>query len=224
MLHLLDETLEAFFRAAVPLAEREVDVSFDAPDRDWGGAVTRPTVNLYLWDVRRNSDEREAGMQVVEDGDGRKHRRPPLPRIDCRYLVTAWTSDLRDEHALLGAVLETLLVSSEIAPEHLQGAYAPVRPLPSLQLVPADGSEKSDFWSALGGQLKPGLDLLVTATADAATRRAAGPPVERYELVLLDQYDDSRRSEHTARAPTSPHRDRRHENQRDVGEVDHGSV
>lgn len=101
MLHLLDETLAAFLRAEVPLPEREVDVAFEAPDRDWGAAVTRPTVNLYLWDVRRNSDEREAGMELVKDGNGHKHRRPPLPRIDCRYLVTAWTNELRDEHALL---------------------------------------------------------------------------------------------------------------------------
>lgn len=33
-------------------------------------------------------------------------------------------------------------------------------------------------------QLKPGLDLLVTATVDAARLAAAGPPVERYEIAL----------------------------------------
>lgn len=189
MLHLLDESLEAFLRAAVPLAEREVDVSFAAPDRDWGAAVNRPTVNLYLWDVRRNTDEREAGMELVEDDEGRKHRRPPLPRIDCRYLVTAWTNELRDEHALLGAVLETLLVAPEVSAEHLQGAYAPVRPLPSLSVAAADGAEKSDFWSAVGGQLKPGLDLLVTATVDAVRLAAAGLPVHRYEIALKGRPD-----------------------------------
>lgn len=184
MLHLLDDSLEAFLRTEVPLSPREVNVVFDAPDRDWGAAVTRPTLNLYLWDVRINTSEREAGMQLVEDEEGRRHHRPQLPRIDCRYLVTAWTNDLRDEHALLGAVLETLLVRHEIAAEHLQGAYAPVRPVPTLLVVPPDASDRSDFWSALGGQLKPGLDLLLTATVDATALRAAGPPVERYEIAV----------------------------------------
>ncbi|HET9519150.1 MAG TPA: hypothetical protein VFO77_15615, partial [Actinoplanes sp.] len=53
-----------------------------------------------------------------------------------------------------------------------------VRPLPSLRLRSGDGSENSDFWSALGGQLKPGLDLVVTVTLDAALRTSAGPPTE----------------------------------------------
>lgn len=35
MLHLLDESLEHFLRTAVPLPPKEIDVSFEAPDRDW---------------------------------------------------------------------------------------------------------------------------------------------------------------------------------------------
>ena len=54
MLHLLDESMEAFLRAEVPLSVRDVDVVFEAPDGDWAAGVSRPTVNLYLWDVRPN--------------------------------------------------------------------------------------------------------------------------------------------------------------------------
>jgi hypothetical protein len=182
MLHLLDDGLEAFLRAEVPLPARDVDISFDAPDRDWGASVSRPTVNLYLWDVRQNTSERESGMELVDDGDGNRRRRTPLPRVDCRYLVTAWTSESRDEHALLGAVLSTLLVHDRIAADHLQGGYQPVRPLPALKIAAADGTAKSELWSALGGQLKPGLDLLVTATVDASVLAAAGVPVEHIEV------------------------------------------
>ena len=56
MFHLLDESLEDFLRTTVPLPAREIDVSFDAPDKDWAAKVSRPTINLYLWDVRRNVD------------------------------------------------------------------------------------------------------------------------------------------------------------------------
>ncbi|MEU7904696.1 DUF4255 domain-containing protein [Actinoplanes sp. NPDC049118] len=179
MLHLLDEALEAFLRAEVPLPARDVDVAFAAPDGEWAAALSsRPTVDLYLWDIRPNLAERDYGEVIVEEPDGRRFRRDPLPRVDCRYLVTAWTSEVRDEHSLLGDVLSALLLHPVIGSEHLQGAFAAVRPLPSLRLRSGDGSENSDFWSALGGQLKPGLDLVVTVTMDAAMRATAGPPTE----------------------------------------------
>lgn len=182
MLNLLDEGLEAFLRAEVPLARNSIDVSFAAPDRDWGAGVTRPTINLFLWDVRRNLSERESGMALTEQGAGRAWR-PPLPRVDCRYLVSAWTSETPDEHALLGAVLATLLRHDEIAAQYLPSAYAEVRPLPTL-VVAADSGDQSDFWSAVGGQLKPGLDLRITTTVDSAAASAAGPPVLQYDISV----------------------------------------
>lgn len=182
MLHLLDESLEAFLRATVPLPRREVDVSFEAPDRDWAAKVSRPTINLYLWDVRRNLSDRDFGVVTVHDENGKPHRRAPLPRVNCRYLVTAWTTDIRDEHSLLGATLAALLIHPELGKDHLRGAYASVTPLPSLEVGSGDGRDNSDFWSALGGQLKPGLDLTVTATVDSALLAAAGPPVSHYTI------------------------------------------
>lgn len=187
MLHLLDESLEAFLRAEVPLSQRQVDVSFEAPDDEWGARVSKPTVNLFLWDVRKNMEERESGMGLVEDEDGKKFRAPPKPRVDCRYLVTAWTTDVKDEHQLLGSLLTAFLTNHEIAPDYLQGAYAAVRPIPTMKASLPNGDDNTDFWTALGGQIKPGLDLVVTATVDLAPAVEAGPPVERYEFgVTLD--------------------------------------
>ncbi|HXJ62942.1 MAG TPA: DUF4255 domain-containing protein [Actinomycetota bacterium] len=195
MLHLLDETLEAFLRAQVPLPARQVDMSFAAPDSEWGAAVTKPTVNLFLWEVRLNTSERESGMEFVEE-EGVRAWRPPKPRVDCRYLVTAWTTEVQDEHRLLGSLLATLLTSREIGAEHLQGAYAPVRPLPTVKVAQPEDDGSPDLWQALGGKLKPGLDLWVTATVDAVVEAEAGPPVERYELELVDR-DDPDRSDRT---------------------------
>jgi hypothetical protein len=180
MLNLLDESLEALLRSAVPLPVRDVDISFEAPDRDWAARVNRPTVNLFLWDVRRNLDEQDAGVEMRDGPNGRPVRCEPLPRIDCRYLVTAWTSEVRDEHSLLGAVLQACLLAPQLTTEHLAPAYRDVRPLPTLRIGAPDRKDTADFWSALGGQLKPGLDLLVTATVDAALRWPAGPPVVEY--------------------------------------------
>ena len=109
MLHLLDEAIEAYLRDQVPLPRGEIDVVFDRPSREWSASVTRPTLDLFLWDIRRNSSDQEAGMETVVE-NGRRVRRPPLPRIDCRYMVTAWAGQPRDEHQLLGAVMATLLM------------------------------------------------------------------------------------------------------------------
>jgi hypothetical protein len=182
MLHLLDETLEAYLRAEVPLPQRAVDVVFEAPDGTWAAGVSRPTVNLYLWDIRPNLSEREFGEDLIERDDGKRFRRDPLPRIDCRYLVTAWTTEVVNEHQLLGDVMTALLLNPVIDLAHLRGAFAAVRPLPSVRMRAGDGSENSDFWSALGGQLKPGLDVVVTITVDAAAMIAAAPLAE--ELIV----------------------------------------
>lgn len=185
MLQLLDDALKNFLRTAVPLPAREVDIVFEAPDRDWSAGVSRPTIDLYLWDVRPNLDEREFGVVNVSTKTGRR-RQESMPRVDCRYLVTAWTSDVGDEHSLLGRVLAALLLHPVLEAEHLPTPLAGVVPLPSLALRGGAGSENSDFWSALGGQLKPGLDLVVTATVDAAALHEVGPPVEN---VVLRQRD-----------------------------------
>ena len=194
MLHLLDESLEAFLRAEVPLSARQVDVSFEAPDNDWGARVNKPTVNMFLWDVRNNVEHRESGMEILEDENGKKFRAAPKPRVDCHYLVTAWTSEVKDEHQLLGSLLAALLRNQEIAPDYLKGAYEKVRPLPALQVAQTDEKSNSDFWSALGGQLKPGLDLVVTATVDLDTSFAAGPPVESYDITVADALRPDTRS------------------------------
>jgi len=193
MFHLVDESIERFLRAEVPLSERDVDLSFDAPDRDWSAKVRRPTLNLFLWDVRLNTAQREAGMALTQDTNGRRVRHAPKPRVDVRYLVTAWTTKLRDEHELLGWVLATLLVHGEL-PERYLGDYASVRPLPSLTVAESGDPESTDFWSAIGGQLKPGLDLVVTATVDRAVLVDAGETVTRYDLALGDLTDPARTS------------------------------
>jgi Pvc16 N-terminal domain len=198
MLHLLDEALESFLRSEVPLSSRQVAVVFEAPDEEWASKVTRPTVNMYLWDVRSNLVERHAGTELVEDGDGKRYRRPPMPRVDCRYLVTAWTTALKDEHQLLGAVLSALLDSRELAEEHLPEAYSNVRPLPTIAVANPDGGDHSDFWTALGGRLKPGLDLVVTATVDVGAKKEAGPPVEGFDMTVGDKDLPSRSSRTTA--------------------------
>jgi len=184
MLHLLDATMEEFLRREVPLDDR-VDVAYDAPDNEWRGRITRPTINLFVWDIRRNQHESQGGMDLVERNSERFHR-PTPPRIDFRYLITTWTSEIRDEHQLLGAILVACLRQPLIPQAYIQGELAEATPVPRLQVARFDGAESSEFWASMGGQLKASLDVIVTATVDASVMTPAGPPVTSVGLGALE--------------------------------------
>ncbi len=180
MFHHLDESLELFLRDRVPLGVRDIDVVFDPPDRTWGGTVSRPTVNLFLYDIQRSVTRAVAG-QVKEVTDaGAVVRRLAPTFVDCRYLVTAWTAERRDEHQLLGALLRTIVTYGEIPAELLTGSLVELRPLPKLQLasVAQRDQQHAQLWPAVEGQLHPALDLIVTVAVEPALSAPAGPPVE----------------------------------------------
>ena len=113
MLHLIDAALEAFLRATVPLSAQDVDVSFEPPDRDWSAKLTRPTVNVFLWDIRR-STERARPASRRSSATASSSAAAPLPRVELRYLVTAWTSDHGDERALLAGLMRSILAHGEM--------------------------------------------------------------------------------------------------------------
>lgn len=184
MLHHLDESLELFLRACVPLGVRDIDVSFDAPDRTWAGTITRPTVNLYLYDVQRSVTRAVAGRETAEVNGTTVQRMAPT-FVDCRYLATAWTAERRDEHQLLGALLATVLGYREIPAEHLVGAVAALRPAPRLNLasVAQRDQQHAQLWPALEAQLHPALDLIVTVPVESTLSAPVGPPTVGLELA-----------------------------------------
>ncbi|MDA1002983.1 MAG: DUF4255 domain-containing protein [Chloroflexi bacterium] len=196
MLHLLDASIEAYLRGEVPLDDR-VDVDYDAPDSTWSAGITRPTVNVFAWDIRRNSTETTAGFDIVQRGNDRFHK-AASPRIDFRYLITTWTQQSRDEHELLGAILVACLRLPAIPVQYLQGPLAEVDPPPRLQVARFDDTQSSEFWSSMGGQLKAALDIIVSATVDTELLRPAGPPVRSLRLESTSPDQPARRSVRTA--------------------------
>lgn len=194
MLHLLDEALEALVRAGLPLDRHDVDVTFDAPTGDWAAALTRPTVNLYLWAVTPSASGAEAGMELREH-EGRLVRRAPLPQVDCSYLVSTWAAEPSDEHQLLSALLAIVLTNADLPSALLPEALANVRPWPRLSVSRAgDDRRTTDVWSALGGRLRPAVDLVVTVPLEAAILTEAGPPVTTREVVVTaGEASDTRR-------------------------------
>jgi hypothetical protein len=182
VIQLVDRALEEFFRHAVPLPENAVDVSFHAPDRTWGAAVNRPTINVFLWEVARNPGFAHAGLLQRDGPAGRVERRPTPPVVDLRYLVTAWTADPSDEHQLLGSILQCVLAHSALPPEHLPDQLA--GGVVKVGLAAHEKGRPGEFWSALDGRLKPGIELEVTLPLEVFAWEPAGPPAESVTVVF----------------------------------------
>ena len=142
---------------------------------------TRPTINIYLYDVREDLDRREVEYEEIRDGDGKVRLAPAPPprRFKLSYLVTVWTQRPEDEHRLLSTLLACFLSYDALPDDLLTGALAEGshRALLTVALPPPQDRSLADVWSALGGELKPSLDLVIDTPFDTARVAAAGPPV-----------------------------------------------
>jgi hypothetical protein len=182
LIQFVDEALEALLRLAVPLPEPVADISFAAPDKTWGASVTRPTVNVFLWHIRRNQVLSSTGLgQRYSDGE-HALRRPTDPVVDLRYLVTAWASDERDEHQLLGSVLRCVLANASLPTGVLSGPLAEA-PFVKLALAGDEARATGEFWTSLDGRLKPGLQVVVTLPVAVFEWLPAGPPASAVSLA-----------------------------------------
>lgn len=181
VIHLVDASVERFLRSVVPLPQA-VAISFATPDKRWGAALSGPTVNLFLWDVRRDLRHAQMGVQYEQDGDGRNVVRRPDPELALSYLVTAWAGEPRDEHQLLGSVLRSLLAHSQIPAEHVVPELDVVGGV-VLEVASGEG-RPSDFWSSLDGQLKPGFELAVRCRVPLDPSLDLGPPIHGLEVAV----------------------------------------
>src|SRR5829696_2731057 len=109
MLADLDETLRSLLREELERHGFEgVDIAFDAPAREWSGQLSKPTVNLFLYDLREAESLRTSEWPRATSSNGRRvETRPPM-MMECSYAVTAWTQAVEDEHRLLSQVLAVL--------------------------------------------------------------------------------------------------------------------
>jgi hypothetical protein len=179
MIHEVDSALRALIlREGLDGADAEV--VFDAPTKDWAARRNAPTVDVYLYDIREDLRRRQRGMVNQFDEDGRVVARHLPPRhFKLSYLITAWTQRPVDEHRLLSGLLACFLrhdaVPADLLGEPLTALGLPV-PV-SVALPPPEDRSFADVWSALGGELKPSLDIVVSVPTDTGQRREVGPPV-----------------------------------------------
>ena len=180
MIHEVDEALRRLVRE-VALRGTEVEVAFDAPTKDWAARRNAPTVNVYLYDIREDLRRRQRGMLNEYGPTGAVAARHLPPRhFKLSYLVTAWTQRPEDEHRLLAKLLTELLRHEAMPADMLSGSLAALKlPVPvTVALPPPEDRAFADVWTALGGELKPSLDVVVSAPVESGRVFAAGPPAE----------------------------------------------
>jgi hypothetical protein len=182
MIQDVDESLRALVKRDA-LNGSKADIAFDAPNKEWSSRRNTPTVDLYLYDIREDLEQREVMWQDIR-GDASNsrlvtERRPPPRRFKLSYLVTAWTQRPEDEHRLLSSLLACFLRHPTMPADALSGVLADARQpiLLNIALPPPQDRSISDVWSALGGELKASLDLVVNAPFEVKVAIPAGPPV-----------------------------------------------
>jgi hypothetical protein len=173
----LDETIKQILIEGVPVDISEVDVAFDAPTKDWSGALARPTINCFLYHMVENHDLRNTDWEmdrsnpVRMNGSSVAHsatRRRLPTRIDLHYMLTAWANVIEDEHRLLWRILASFMRYRVIPEEKLQGSLKEQEwPIP-VKVAQPDGPFKNpaDLWSSLETFVKPGVTLVVTLPLD----------------------------------------------------------
>jgi hypothetical protein len=120
--------------------------------------------------------------------------------------VTAWTQRPEDEHRLLSACLGAFLRHETLGPGEMTGALAD-QPLPALISVALPlGPDRSiaDVWSAMGGELKPSLDLVFNAPFVVGRAIAAGAPVRELARLSVARAGDGGEPERPAARARGP--------------------
>lgn len=164
MIDGLDDAFREFLTLEMPIRDNEIEVSFDQPKREWAARLSRPTINVFLRDIRENAILRspQPSLHSTNNGNTAAIMRRPV-RVDLYYLVTAWATDSVDEHRMLGRVMSALFryraIPDEVVERHLTGQEAGV----SLMLAQYDTqSSPNELWGVLDNELRPSIDIVAT--------------------------------------------------------------
>ena len=182
----LDEALRTLLKRELDRRGFEgVDISFDAPSREWAGKLTGPTVSLFLYDLREARDQTD-----ISGGENRGNGRavitsPPL-RLEATYAITAWSKAVEDEHRLLSQLIGILHSYRALPAELLDGRLSEAGTIETVVGRPVE--EKADFWTAVGGQYKPSIDFAIRLSVASGAVFIRGPEV-RTQTVQTRQLD-----------------------------------
>jgi hypothetical protein len=189
----LESALQAWLCEQMPLPADVGDISFDSPHDTWSAKVTRPTVNLFLFDIARAAAP-SAPMPPQRDPGGGRSPERPAPLVSFSYLLSAWGGGVQEEHRLLGDAVRAVLRTPSLSPGPPNpDLLAPVQ----IELSETNEARMGQLWSGLGRRLRAGMVLVATTAiplvdpappaAPVDPVRTAGtprPPVERARTII----------------------------------------
>lgn len=194
MIHDLDETLKQIIIQRGKLSLSDVDIVFEQPTGEWAATLNRPTINLYLYDIRENLELRNTSQIVTErnQSSGIGRRVHPPRRLDLSYLITVWARNPEDEHQLLWRLLQMWMqMAGTIKLEQTVGVVQeqPID-LPFKVAIPSEAMRNlSDLWGVMENQLKPSINFIVTAAMD--TQKAIEAPMVFTTVLRYGQRVDT---------------------------------
>ncbi|HWF34407.1 MAG TPA: Pvc16 family protein [Solirubrobacteraceae bacterium] len=186
----LDDALELLLRRELSGTGFEgVAIAFEAPDREWAKALTQPTLNLFLYDLRENRQRRAAAWEGGSEDGRRVETRPPL-WLDASYTLTAFSRAVQDEHRLLSQALTALSSYPDLPEDVLGGPLAGAcQQFGKLHTRVGDPGHDAtpDFWTAVGGPYKLSFHYIVTVPFPSGSVLHRGPPVQVQRVSVGDR-------------------------------------
>lgn len=169
MLEDLDETIRQLLIAEMPVKNGEIEISFDQPKREWSARLSKPTLNLFLYDVRENNVLRQHQWEQLpaNASDPRAHLKRLPFRVDCTYMLTTWATVPEDEHRLLTRGLLALFRFPILPEDRLVGSLR--NPPFDIQAHLASHDKlinPAEVWSALDNEIRPTVSYIVTLALD----------------------------------------------------------
>lgn len=183
MINQLDRVLRSLLIRDLPIRNGGVDIAFDQPKSEWSGRLNRPTLNLFLYDVRENTTLREPEWEIRREGNGTVTRQGKPVRLDLHYMITAWVVHNPDnEHDLLARVLKVFFRHPCLPPpadvhkeadrdfwQELIAEWPEVlrdQPVPlSIRVAQTETLQNpAEIWSAMDNQLRSVIACTITAT------------------------------------------------------------
>jgi len=168
------------------LLHSSVEIVFERPDDKFN--PTQTTVNLFLYDIRENTELRSNELGIERKNGQVLIHRPPL-RVACTYLITAWPVSGEDlplqEHRLLSQILNVLskypTIPERCIYDSLKGQEPP---LPMIAAQAECFKNPAEFWTAIGNKMHPSITVTVTISLGNLMPPETSPMVITEEIRL----------------------------------------
>ena len=193
MIHDVDATLRALIERDV-LNGPGVELSFDAPTKEWAAKLSLPTINVFLYDIR---EDPTAPRRVLRGGArrGRQgHRATSAAAADAPRVPVVGVDEAGRGRAPPAVRPARLLPRAPTCSHPIcSSARSPTvgRPVITQTAISTEGADQfSEVWGALGGELRPSIHLAVIAPFDVSRSMPVGPPVTETPRITVVRPDD----------------------------------